>query len=373
MRKVFPDIFSFWNNRLVIAVVVIVMLLSSTIAVSAHKFDVKFLLTDPSDNKTSYFEKLKNDIKEAKKSIHFDIYLLEYNQYAGKDYPPNKILNELVKAKNRGVDVRMTINPATSARYPDTEPFLIKNGLAYKLTGTHSKLAVIDDRIAYVGSLNWNWRGLKYNYETNVRTMNPDVIKQANAFLDNKWERGSAVIPATTDSSEKLLTGRGYFKDVQRQLANATNTIEIIMYDAQYNTKSKDFPTILLDELLNAKNRGVNVKILLDDETSTRYPNTIKFLKDNNITFKLDQDGTIVRHTEMLKFMASNNIHDKDTTIITHSKMLIIDDFAYIGSHNWTLDGLDTGGDATLKLNDPHVLSDSVHAFNDAWKRARTI
>lgn len=360
------------SNRILAAVAILLILFASTTAsVSARSYDNKILLTDPSNNKTAYFEDLKNEIKNAKTSIHLDMFLLEYKQNATKDFPPNIILDELVKAKNRGVDVRMTINPATSTRHPDTEPYLIKNGMAYKLTGTHAKLAVIDDRIAYMGSSNWNWRGLKYNYETNIKTENPDIIKEANVFLDHRWKRTSSGTVAN-NSSETLLTGKEYFNEVRTRLAAATSRVQIVIYDVQYSTTTKNFPTILLDEVLNATKRGVKVQILLDDSTLDTRPNVIKFLKNNNIPFRVDDDAPVIAQSRMLEFMSKNNIHE-DLILITHSKLLIIDGVVYVGSHNWTKDGLDTSGDATMKTKDSNVLSDYLRAFGDAWNRGRIV
>lgn len=45
-------------------------------------------------------------------------------------------------------------------------------------TFIHSKIYLIDDVIAYVGSLNFTSSGTKYNYETRVRTEDPNAIKE---------------------------------------------------------------------------------------------------------------------------------------------------------------------------------------------------
>ena len=45
-------------------------------------------------------------------------------------------------------------------------------------TFIHGKIYLIDDQIAYLGSLNFTARGTKYNYETRIRTTDPNAIKE---------------------------------------------------------------------------------------------------------------------------------------------------------------------------------------------------
>ena len=45
-------------------------------------------------------------------------------------------------------------------------------------TFIHSKIYLIDDQIAYLGSMNFTSSGTKYNYETRIRTEDPNAIKE---------------------------------------------------------------------------------------------------------------------------------------------------------------------------------------------------
>lgn len=45
-------------------------------------------------------------------------------------------------------------------------------------TFIHSKIYLIDDKIAYLGSLNFTASGTKHNYETRIRTEDPNAIKE---------------------------------------------------------------------------------------------------------------------------------------------------------------------------------------------------
>ena len=45
-------------------------------------------------------------------------------------------------------------------------------------TFIHGKIYLIDDQIAYLGSLNFTSSGTKHNYETRIRTIDPNAIKE---------------------------------------------------------------------------------------------------------------------------------------------------------------------------------------------------
>lgn len=50
-------------------------------------------------------------------------------------------------------------------------------------TFIHGKIYLIDDQIAYLGSLNFTSSGTKYNYETRIRTTDPNAIKEIKEEL----------------------------------------------------------------------------------------------------------------------------------------------------------------------------------------------
>ncbi len=50
-------------------------------------------------------------------------------------------------------------------------------------TFIHGKIYLIDDQIAYLGSLNFTARGTKHNYETRIRTIDPNAIKEIKEEL----------------------------------------------------------------------------------------------------------------------------------------------------------------------------------------------
>lgn len=68
-----------------------------------------------------------------------------------------------------------------SYTYKQLFPFkvvLSKNGNGFNTTYLHSKIYIIDDKIAYLGSLNFTGGGTRYNYETRVRLTNRTSVRK---------------------------------------------------------------------------------------------------------------------------------------------------------------------------------------------------
>lgn len=75
-----------------------------------------------------------------------------------------------------------------SYKYTQLFPFKVyiaPNLYAKKIVGIyiHSKIYLIDKTIAYLGSLNYTSSGTKFNYETRVRTEEPNAIKKIEEEL----------------------------------------------------------------------------------------------------------------------------------------------------------------------------------------------
>ncbi|MDR2238692.1 MAG: phospholipase D family protein [Chryseobacterium sp.] len=58
----------------------------------------------------------------------------------------------------------------------------------------HSKIYIIDDEVVYMGSLNFTGSGMKGNYETRIRTADPNAVSKIvtefnELFHSRQWER----------------------------------------------------------------------------------------------------------------------------------------------------------------------------------------
>ncbi|MEM3093008.1 MAG: phospholipase D-like domain-containing protein, partial [Candidatus Nitrosocaldus sp.] len=284
-----------------------------------------------------YYYDLLEHIKIAKKKIYLHVYQLQYTDY---DSRPNTLLNELVNAKKRNVDVRVSFDD-NSLNLDAIKAFLTQNNIPYKIKPPHAKIVVIDDKIAYVGSANWRVSSLTYNNELTIKTNNIYIISKLNTYLDNIWNtNGRWGYYDDSIYQEEFLTG-GYYDAIKNTINNAKDKIRVIMkwWDS-YSIDLNHRPSNLARALVDAKNRGVDVKVIVDDTVPSSVRN---FLKNNGVHIKLDPKSGQS----------------------THVKSILVDQIVFVGSHNWTEGNLGSG-DASIKVYST-ITEDFLYYFDNLW------
>jgi phosphatidylserine/phosphatidylglycerophosphate/cardiolipin synthase-like enzyme len=130
-----------------------------------------------------------------------------------------------------------------------------------------------------------------------------------------------------------ILVNQEYYHDILDEMRNAESSIIIAMYSMKYDPgDSLDWANDLIEELVYAKNRGVNVTVILEYQTFFGFQDenldTYDFLTTNGVDVLLD--------------------YEDDTD---HQKSVIIDySIFYIGSHNWSESGLYYNNEVSVKL-----------------------
>lgn len=131
-----------------------------------------------------------------------DIYLNIINQAKKKLYIftpyliiDNNMINSLVLAAKRGVDVRIVVPsiPDKKAVYLLTKSYFnnLRRGGVKIYTYTpgfiHSKVFLCDDKIATVGTINLDYRSLYLHFECGVYIMNHRCIREIRKDFDNTF------------------------------------------------------------------------------------------------------------------------------------------------------------------------------------------
>ena len=170
----------------------------------------------------STIEALKNDIKNAKKSIHIEYYIFE-NDSIGKE-----IMNLLCEKAREGVDVKLIYDSVGSIRSPKRffkglekaggkvgeffPPFLHIRLINLKINyRNHRKIVVIDGKIGYTGGVNLRDDHMGKNKklspwrDTHIRIKGSGVYSLQNIFIDD-WRY------CTHDNTPpKIYLENGYF------------------------------------------------------------------------------------------------------------------------------------------------------------------
>ncbi len=132
-----------------------------------------------------------DEINASEKSIDIAVY----------DFTSRPLARALVKAKNRGVKIRVILD--RSANGPDNRytkyPFLKANGIdvrfavphiAWDREGLmHNKFAVIDNRVVITGSANWTASAFKINDENILIIKRFDIANAYEKEFDYLWKR----------------------------------------------------------------------------------------------------------------------------------------------------------------------------------------
>lgn len=154
----------------------------------------------------------------------------------------------------------------------------------------------------------------------------------------------------------EIINDRDYFPGVHELLGNAKKSIYLIMFSVYYYDYYPDSPSnILLRDLVNAKRRGVDVKIILEQGEPTsgglfhekkiqpqQLERVIRFLKDNNIPYILDPPD-----------------------VTTHAKVIVIDElYTAIGSTNWSYSALSKNNETSVVIKSKEVAMDYIKYFN---------
>ena len=136
-----------------------------------------------------YYPKAFSLISGAKDSIHIVMFSANYQtspEYA--DSHVNKLVQELVAARNRGVDVQVIMD-AWPEGNTKTANYLTKNNVPVTLinmTGsTHAKLIIVDGKITIVGSTNWSYYAIDKNHEANVVISDEGVSRSFESYFSS--------------------------------------------------------------------------------------------------------------------------------------------------------------------------------------------
>lgn len=169
--------------------------------VTARGGDMVNLVVSGLDEKERTVGKtIRRAIDNARKSIHAELFVLS-------DRPT---IEALVAAKERGVDVKVILNPieikgnrinekaaeTLKAAGVDVKWFECNPDTKQKL---HAKMAVFDDDQVIVGSANWSYAGFNTNREADVEVLSRGTASAFDKIFRNDWKTRTTDEPVYLD------------------------------------------------------------------------------------------------------------------------------------------------------------------------------
>ncbi len=282
-------------------------------------------------------------IHEATKSLRIKMFV----------FSDPTLLGAVIDAHRRGVKVRVMLNPAR--RSGETENAesrktltqagveVIDSNPVFDLT--HEKSMVVDERVAFVKSLNWETKNLTETRDYAVITDDKREVGEVIDCFEADWSRKSF------DPGEHahLIWCEGNGRDkIAEFIDQAKHTLFL------QNERYQD--AIIIEHLVRAKVRGVKVHVM------ARPPHTLKKEK-------------LVEGVGGLRIMDDVGIKvHKLKHLKLHAKMLFADGVrAIVGSINLAPGSFDSRRELAIEVHDDDVVERLHTIVHHDWKNSHPL
>jgi phosphatidylserine/phosphatidylglycerophosphate/cardiolipin synthase-like enzyme len=279
-------------------------------------------------------------IAEAKYSLRIKMFI----------FSEPVLIDAVTSASKRGVSVKVMLNPARSngdELNDVTRIQLEEAGVEVKDTNpafkvSHEKSMVVDDRIAFIQSLNWDPRHMRETRDYAIATTHTKEVEEIIDCFECDWVR-KTFNPGDT---AHLIWCRGNGRArIARFIDEAKHSLFL------QNDRYQDL--VIIERLVRAAHRGVKVHIM------SRPPHTLK--KDKLVE---GVGGLRVMNDVGIKI---HNLHH----LVLHAKMLLADgERAIVGSINLTTGSFDERRELAIEFDDEKVMERLHHIAHEDWKNS---
>jgi len=282
-------------------------------------------------------------IQGATKSLRIKMFL----------FSDPSLLRAVLAAQHRGVKVRVMLNPARrsgEAENEESRRLLEKQGVEVTDSNpafdvTHEKSMVVDDKTAFVKSLNWETKNLTETRDYAVVTDHGHEVKEIIECFEADWHRKSF------DAGEHahLIWCCGNGRDrIAEFIDQAKHTLFL------QNERYQD--AIIVEHLVRARGRGVKVHVM------ARPPHTLKKAK-------------LVEGVGGLRIMDDVGIKiHKLKHLKLHAKMLFADGVrAIVGSINLAPGSFDSRRELAIEVRDEDVIDRLHKVVQHDWEHSHPL
>ncbi|XP_068106908.1 5'-3' exonuclease PLD3 [Hyperolius riggenbachi] len=346
----------------------------------------------------SVFQTWLNLISEAKSSIDIaSFYWTMTNNDTHTQHPTadqgEKVLQELLKLKSRGVALRVAVNPSGSPTKDADINALMESGAEVRVVNMpsltdgvlHTKFWVVDGKHLYIGSANMDWRSLTQVKELGSAVYNCSCLAQdLEKIFDAYWTLGvpNATVPSPwpdsfstiynkespmeitvnntpshiyLSSAPPPLSAKGRTDDIDAILNIIDDAKKFVYISVMDYTPTEEFshPRKFWPQIDNplrkaVYERFVTVRLLISCWANSK-PTMFPFLKSleglNSSKPHLDMEVKI--------FVVPTSPEQKHIPYarVNHNKYMVTDRVAYIGTSNWSGDYFIRTAGAAIVVN----------------------
>ena len=288
-------------------------------------------------------QKIIDAINSANKTILIKMFL----------FSDEGLINAVVAAKNRGVYVRVMLNPARhngQAENENTRSLLEAAGVDVResnpaFTVTHEKSMVIDDKMAFIKSLNWEAKNFTETRDYAIITYHAHEIKEIIACFEADWERKS--FGETEDLNLVWCNNNG-----RAQIAKFIDEAKHKLF--VQNERFQD--VVIIERLVQASKRGVKVKVMAQPPHTLKIDKLIEGVGGLRI---MDDVGIKIHKLKHLRL---------------HAKMMLADNTrAIVGSINLSPGSFDHRRELAIEVHDPPVVERLKKIAHHDWKNSHPL
>ena len=122
-------------------------------------------------------DKIVELIANSKDTIKISMYNFSYKKFA----------KELVETSKKGVKIQVILDEKKVEEDDEIYKYLKKNDIKIIISKKklHTKIAIFDNKIALIGSLNWTKESFEENYESLLMSNNKEIIADIDNFFIN--------------------------------------------------------------------------------------------------------------------------------------------------------------------------------------------
>jgi phosphatidylserine/phosphatidylglycerophosphate/cardiolipin synthase-like enzyme len=262
------------------------------------------------------------------------------------------LLKAVIDAHQRGLDVRIMLNPARrdgKEENADSRKALLNAGIkvldsnpAFDLT--HEKSMVIDDATAFVQSLNWETENLTTTRDYAIVTAHKHEVHEVAQCFDADWNR------TKFDAGDThLIWCIGNGRQRLGQLIDGANH-SLWLQNERYQDP------VIIEHLIRAHSRGVKIHIM------ARPPHKLK--KD-----KLIEGVSGLRSLQDIGVKIHKLKHIK-----LHAKLILADEcHAIIGSINLAPGSFDSRRELAIEVDDPGIIHRIHKTLKEDWENSHPL
>lgn len=123
-------------------------------------------------------------IKQAQKTI--DIIVYDWRWYPNQiGSAVQRFNNEIINSRKRGRRIRVITNSFNLTNILKPLGFEVRNSASKKTL--HTKLMIIDNKTAILGSHNYTMNAFTVNYEVSIIVWEAKIIERLKSYFENLW------------------------------------------------------------------------------------------------------------------------------------------------------------------------------------------